>query len=323
MLGFGLLPTSALGSNGGAVKSFYATGLVKSLSAAVLTVHGARDVRCRLTPHSPATAAVTVGDRVAVTCTGNVLIRIRDFGQTTPPTPAPATTAQPTAPATTAGGSGSITALSSTSITVTGDRSLTCAITTAVAGLNNFHAGDAVRIGCVDGALYYVVAATPPATTTTTTTPSTAAPPNSYGIGTITALTATTITVTGDRTLSCELASSSPALGDYHIGEVVKIACQNSVLTGIVANTTTATTTTTTTTTVAAPPVPAPTTQNASSGKGTITALSPTSITVTGDQSLTCAIGPSSPAPSDYGLTVGAHVGIGCVSGVLTHLSSV
>jgi len=378
----GSLSAVALGASGHAAKTFPATGILKSLTASSLTIHGRSDVTCRLTPSSPATAGLGIGDRVKVACAGGILVRILRFGSaapvstvpasdanaaaspttasaagaitslvassitvtgdraltcalnsdspslsgyhvgdhvkigcangslvgvakvsTTPPTPAP--TPAPTT-TTTAGGSGAITALSPDSITVTGDRSLTCAIKTNVTGLSSFQTGDAVRIGCVNGVLYYIVAATPPTTTTTTPAPT----PTTYGIGTISALTTSTVTVTGAGTLSCELASTSPSLGDYHVGDPVEIACQNQILVGIGRNTT------------VAPPAPA-TAQAGTSGKGTITALSASSITVTGDQSLTCSIGASSPAPSAYGLTVGAHVGIACQNGVLTHLSSV
>jgi len=317
----GALPTVALGANGGAAKTFSITGVVRSATTTSLTVHGAFDATCRLTPYSPSTGTLGVGDRVRIVCRRGVLAKILRLGPSVNADAGARPTSSTTTPLTTAtataGGTGSITALSSTSITVTGDRSITCAITASVAGLSDVHVGDVVRIGCVNGGLYYIVAAAPPATTTATTptTTSATAPtgsPNTYGFGTISGLTATTITVTGDNTLSCELTSTSPPVGNYHVGDPVKIACQNNLLVGIVPNTNTA---------------PAPSTssatQNASSGRGTITALSSTSITVTGDQTLTCAIGSSSPAPSAYGITVGAHVAIGCQNGVLSHLSSI
>ena len=95
--------------------------------------------------------------------------------------------------------------LESNKITVTGERSLTCTIGPNSPRTGDFHVGDTVRIGCLNGALYYIVNASPPppTTTATTTTTTTTSTTNDYGFGTITSLTSTTITVTGDSSLTC------------------------------------------------------------------------------------------------------------------------
>ena len=38
----------------------------------------------------------------------------------------------------------------------------------------------------------------------------------------------------GDRETTCTLGPYSPKLGDFHVGENVKICCTNGVLAGIV-----------------------------------------------------------------------------------------
>src|SRR5205823_10864001 len=109
-----------------------------------------------------------------------------------------------TTTATTAGAIGKLTALTSSSITVTGDRALTCTVGASSPGSGDFHVGDAVRIGCLNGALYYIVKATPAPTATTTSGATTAG-----GTGKLTALSADSLTVTGDRSLTCTIGASS------------------------------------------------------------------------------------------------------------------
>ncbi|MBV8080029.1 MAG: hypothetical protein JO186_06590, partial [Actinobacteria bacterium] len=206
-------------------------------------------------------------------------------------------------------------------ISVTGDRTLTCSVSSTSPSLGGFHVGDAVKMGCHNGVLVGIVASTPTTSSTTTTTTATT---NAYGFGTITALTSSSISVTGDRSLTCSIGSGSPAVGDYHVGDAVKMGCQNSVLYGIVHTTptTTSTTTTTTTTPSTSTTTTTPTTTTSlASGSGTITALSASSVTVTGDSSLTCSIGSSGPNPATYGLGVGSRVSIGCTNGVLSHVT--
>ena len=202
-----------------------------------------------------------------------------------------ATTTTPGATST-ASGVGTISAISTSSstITVTGDRSLTCTIGASSPGLGGYHVGDHVKIGCVNGVLYAIAKIdSEPEHSTSTTTPAT----NLYGFGAISALSPTSIAVTGDHNLTCSVGSSSPGLGDYHVGDHVKIGCQNGVLIGIARSDTTTTATTTTTTPVAY-----------SYATGTLTALSSSSITVTGDGApLTCAIGHDAQSLTEF------HVG--------------
>jgi hypothetical protein len=299
-------------------------GAITTLTTASIAVTGDRNLTCTVGPESPALGDYHLGDRVKIGCVNGVLYVIARTGDAPPPVSTTTRTTTTTAEAsstttvgtTTAGGSGTLTGLSSSSVTVTGDRSLTCAVGATSPSTAAFHVGDAVKIGCVNGVLYYIVAATPPPPTTTTTTTESNTGTNAYGFGTISALSATSISVTGDSSLTCAVTADSAALGDYHVGDAVKIGCRNGVLYGIVRNTQTATTTTTTTTT-------STTTSTHTYASGTITALGTTSVTVTGASStLTCAIAPSGPSPLSYGFKVGDHLTIACENGVLTHVST-
>jgi hypothetical protein len=299
-------------------------GEITTLTATSIAVTGDRSLTCYVGLASPALGDYQLGYHVKVGCVNGmlyVIARVGDAAPTASSTTTSTTTAKTDAPAistqgtTTAGGSGTLTALGSTSVTVTGDRSLACAVGPTSPSTTAFHVGDAVKIGCVNGVLYYIVAATPPPSTTTTTTATTTTSNNTYGFGAISALSAASISVTGDGALTCALTGDSPPLGDYHVGDAVKIGCRNGVLYGIVKNapTTTSTTTSTTTTTASAN----------THASGAITALSTTSVTVTGTSTtLTCAIAPSGPSPSAYGFKLGDHLTIPCENAVLTHVGT-
>jgi hypothetical protein len=150
------------------------------------------------------------------------------------------------------------------------------------------------------------------ATTTTTTTPPTAPEP-AGARDPISALSATSITV---GPLTCALGAGSPAV-TFKLGDRVRIACVNGVLTSIAADgdpPKPAATTTTTTTTTAPPPAPSVTASGDGilTRGGTLTSIGEHSLTV---DSLTCALGATS--PSIAGFKVGDRVGIACQSNAL------
>ena len=218
------------------------------------------------------------------------------------PTTTSATTTTTTTPTpSTAGATDPISSRSATSITV---GPLTCSIGPSSPNVE-FKIGDRVRIGCVNGSLYYIVSAdTPPATTTapTTTTPSTGQTFTTSGV--ITALSATGIRVddffcavyTGNYTG----ASPDPIALGFHVGDHVGIACLNGALQKIGAF-------------------------DQSSGgdsvkttKGPITAINATSITV---NDFTCTLNSSSPSVTQFKL--GDVVGVACQNGVLVKIGAV
>jgi hypothetical protein len=255
-------------------------------------------LHCDVTSSSPATAAFGVGDRVRIDCVNRVLVAIADR-------PAPSKHGDNAEPAT-AGISGTVTGIDSGSITVhDGDRNLTCTVGTTSPGIAGYNLGDHVKIACADGVLVSI--GKPDGLPL-----STSARASAGASGPIITLGPASITV---QSLTCTLTSSSPKLGDYKIGDLVRIGCLNGSLAYIVpAGSTSATSTTSATTTSGG------TTVSLVGATGTITALDTGSITIhNSEHDLTCAIGQSSPATG--GFSVGSLVRMYCQSGSLYFLA--
>jgi hypothetical protein len=190
-------------------------GAIVLLSTTSVTVRGDGELTCTIGEQSPSTAAFHVGDQVKITCAAGTLTEIERLA---PPPPAPVPTP--------AYGAGTIAALSATTITVTGERNLTCTLTDRSPRLGDYHVGDRVKMACTDGVLTAIARVDAPA-------PAPPAPAPVYAYGTIAALSAGSITVTGEHTLTCTLTDRSPRLGDYHVGDRVKIACTDGALSAI------------------------------------------------------------------------------------------
>jgi len=325
-----------------------ATGAIWKLSPTSITVGTRRGHRltCNVTPLSPGVGPFAIGGRVKIFCADHVLVAIsgmpgapsvslkhsEDPLPTTPTTTTTTTTASTTTE--NSGISGTISALSSGSITVTssggsddGPQTLSCTISSSSPGTAGFATGNPVRMYCLNGALYQVKHNdTPPPTTTTTTTTTTAQ--NWTAItGTITALSGASISVqggdAGNASLTCTIGSSSPSTSGFSTGNLVRMYCLNGALYSLQHSTPPATTSTTTTTTTT-------TTTSTTSGTsgpsgdytyrdGTLTSLSATSITVSsGDGSLTCAVNANSPSTS--GFAVGNGVRVYCQAGALIYV---
>jgi hypothetical protein len=165
-------------------------------------------------------------------CLNGALYLLRHNDPTTTTTTTTTTATTTTTPQTYAAISGTISALGS-SITVQGDgAALTCTLGTGTPSTAGFAVGNAVRMYCLNGALYLLRHNDPTTTTTTTTASTTTTTPvvTSYGTGTITALSADQITVTGDAALSCSIGAGSPSVTGYHVGESVKLYCRSGAL---------------------------------------------------------------------------------------------
>ena len=306
-----------------------AEGRVTALTATSIAVRGdGAVVSCTISPSSPSTTALKIGVEVTIVCTNGVLTALRaeqsDHGSTT--TPAEQRNAYAI---------GLITAIGP-SISVRGDGpTLTCQITSASPSLAGFAVGNRVKIYCSNEVLVGIFRSDLPTTTptttttaTTTTTTTTSEPQTAYAIGLITAI-GPSISVRGDGpTLTCQVATTSPSVAEFAVGNRVKIYCSNGVLIGIFRNE--PTTTTATTTTVETPTTTTTTTSGGSSEPGgnfvgafgTISALSATSITVHGsERDLTCTVGTES--PSTTGFTVGASAKVYCQHGQLAGLAHV
>jgi hypothetical protein len=241
-------------------------GTLTALSAFSLTVHSeTRDLTCTLSDRSPGLGEFHVGDRVKVSCTNGVLTSIAKANVTSMTT-------------------GLLTALLPTSLTVLSDGGeRACSRNGGSPSLEGYHVGDRVKMTCVNGVLTAIAKIDAPAEVKT-------------GLGTLTALTDASLTVhTDGGDLTCRRGDGSPSLGDYHVGDLVKVSCTNGVLTTI-GKVGTVTTTIT---------------------SGVLTALSPTSLTVLSDGGArTCSRTGGSPSLDGY--LVGQHVKATCVNGVLT-----
>jgi hypothetical protein len=182
---------------------------------------------------------------------------------------------------------GTIGALSSSSITVhTDGGEVTCAVTDRSPRLGDYHLGDKVKIACADGVLTAIAKVEPPADVQT-------------AFGTLTALTDAALTVHTEKgDVTCTRGDRSPRLGDFHLGDKVKMACTNGVLTAIVK------------------------VEVTMGAAGVLTAVTDASVSVLTDGGeRTCTRGPNS--PSLAGFAVGDKVKMACTNGVLTTIANV
>ena len=130
-------------------------GTVSAVSPTSLTLHtDGGDVTCSVGDGSPSVAELHVGDKVKFGCLSGVLKVLVLSTSTTPPAPP----APPTGDGhTTTTVAGTLSALSSSAVTVHGEHGdVTCTVS-ATARLGDFHVGDRVGMACVDGALLKLV----------------------------------------------------------------------------------------------------------------------------------------------------------------------
>lgn len=280
-------------------------GVVVSVSSSAVAVKDAKGIvtTCALAPKSPSVDGYSAGQRVQMQCVRAqgklVLARVRHL---------PAPSAPPTDEAKPVTFAGAITALSDSAISLhDGDRDLTCTIGASSPSTDGYAVGQHARVACLDGALVKIAAVTAPA-----------APPKPTGDpphktigarGTLTALSSSSITVhTDGGDVSCTVGDGSPALGDFHVGDLVKMGCVDGKLVALAKAD-------------GSPPPPPPAQPPATNtAAGTIAALSTTALTVHNVEhgDITCTLGPSSPRLGDF--HVGDHVGIACADGTLVKI---
>lgn len=125
-------------------------GTVSAVSSTSLTVHtDGGDLTCSVGDGSPSVADVKIGDKVKVGCLGGVLKALVRSDTTTPPPP-PGDSHTVTV-------GGTLSALSSSSLTVHGEHGdVSCTVPTT-ARLDDFHVGDRVGMACTDGVLVKLV----------------------------------------------------------------------------------------------------------------------------------------------------------------------
>lgn len=306
------------------------SGAITALDTDSITIHdGDRTVTCTIGSGSPSTNGYPLGAHARIGCADAVLVSIG------PPGPA-----APTA-ATVTNANGPIAQLGPSSISV---QTMSCTIGAGSPSIDGFHVGDSVRMYCVNGVLYQLKHddTPPPAPPTTTTAATTTAQGTITGIsGTIGALGASSITVTGGdggtAVLTCTIGqgsaspgatspgatspgTTSPSTAGFAPGNLVRMYCQNGLLFQLKHTDSTTTTTT-------APAATATTTTTTTPGaytaiNGTIGPLTGSSITVTGGDSgtasLTCSLG--SGTPSTSGFAAGDSVRMYCLNGALFQL---
>ena len=188
-----------------------------SSSTSSLTVHtDGGDVTCSLGADSPKLGDYRVGDRVKFGCRNDVLVALYKVEAPAPPV------VERT-------GQGTISGLSTTSLTVhTDGGDVTCSLGADSPKLGDYKVGDRVKFGCRNNVLYGIYKSDPPAPTPSPT------PVYRSGQGTLTSIRTDGMTVhTDGGDVSCAVRDSSPKLGDFHVGDVVKFYCTNEVLSGI------------------------------------------------------------------------------------------
>jgi hypothetical protein len=279
------------------------TGVVVSVSSSAVAVRDAKGVvtTCALAPKSPSLAGYSAGDRVQARCIRGtrhlVLAHVRHLA-------ASAGSTDETLPVTFAG---AITALTDGSISLhDGDRDLTCAIGASSPSTAGYAVGQHARVACVNHTLAKIAPVTAPAPVSP---PKPTEPPHTTvgALGTLTSLTTTAVTVhTDGGEVTCAIGDGSPALGDFHVGDRVKMGCVDGKLVALAKPDV-----------APAPPVTPPTLLTAA---GTITVLSTAGLTVHNAEhgDVTCTLSASSPGLGDYHL--GDHVGIACADGVLAKI---
>jgi hypothetical protein len=211
---------------------------------------------------------------------------------------------------------GTLVARSTTSVSVqAGTATVGCALSKTSPRFANLNVGDRVKLVCSKG--FVVSLGKVPDTTAKSDAPKTDPPKTdppktdppktvTSAVGAITGLSSTSLTVHGENgDLTCVVDATSPKLGDFHVGDSVRLYCVNGVVYQVRSNTTTTT--------------PPPTTPKYTGGLGTISSLSVDRITVSTDGGLvSCYVGTSAPSTNDF--HVGDRAKIYCADGVLIAL---
>jgi hypothetical protein len=258
-------------------------GVVTALSEGAISLHdGDRDLTCSIGPSSPSTAGVKVGQHVTVACAEGALVAI-----------APVTSGRAY--------EGTVSAVGATSITVhTANGDGTCTVGDGSPSVADVKVGDRVLAGCKAGTNQLVLLKKLAAVT---------APPTSQtGAGTVSAVSATSLTVhTDGGNLTCSVGDGSPSVEDVKVGDKVKVGCLGGVLKALVRADT------------APSPTPPPGDgQTTTTVAGTLSALSGSSLTVHGEHGdVSCAV-PTTARLGDF--HVGDRVGMACTDGVLLKL---
>ena len=193
-------------------------GTISTLSTSSITFHhGEHDVTCSLGSSSPSLGGYHPGDNVKFGCVGGALVAIAktDSGVVS-------------GPHKTVGAAGAVSAVSSSSLTVQTDGgSVTCSVGEGSPSVANVHVGDKVKMGCLDGVLKVFARSDSASGSGDGHSATTVA-------GTLSALSATSLTVHGEHgDVTCSVPASAH-LGDFHVGDRVGMACVDGALVKLV-----------------------------------------------------------------------------------------
>ena len=196
----------------------YFGGAITALSDSSITLHdGDRDLTCALDSSTPSTADFKLGQHVKVECAGGKLIAIAAITQAD------------------AGRyyTGLVNALDAKGLTLQTEHGLvTCTIGPGSPSTAELKLGDRIGMGCKASTMQLVLirkldgaASTPPPPAPPTTHTTTGAR------GAVSSVSTTALSVLTDGgTVTCQLGSASPALGDLKVGDRVAIKCLDGTL---------------------------------------------------------------------------------------------
>ncbi|HEX4680615.1 MAG TPA: hypothetical protein VH210_15555 [Gaiellaceae bacterium] len=287
-----LLATLAVAAPASAAKGRSLKGVLVSVSATTVAVKDTKSIvmTCVVAAGSPSLERYAAGDRVQATCARSggklVLVKIRLL---TAKSGSSSNDTEPTKFA------GAVTALSDSSITLhDGDRDLTCSIGAASPSTAGVKVGQHAKVSCSDGVLV-------------TLTPVTAGDAGRAYEGTVTAVSATAITVHTDKgDGTCTLGDGSPSVAEVKVGDRVLAGCKSGTYQLVLLKK------------LGAAPVSGP--HKTIGAAGTVSTVSSTSLTVhTDGGDVTCTVGDGS--PNVAAVHVGDKVTMACVDGVLKVLA--
>jgi hypothetical protein len=280
-------------------------GVVTALSGDAISVRSANSITttCAVTDRSPSLNGFSTGDRVKMLCRGRhgnrfVLVRIRHLETGAGAPVAPSHETEPVKFA------GAITALTDVSISLhDGDRDLTCSIDSSSPSTADYKVGQHARVACVGGKLVAIAPVTSDVAR--------------YFVGTVSALGDKSVTVqTATGPVTCTLGDGSPSTTGFKVGDRVGMGCRATTMQLVLLKKVDSDGTGSAPT----PPPPAPPTTVGA--RGTVSAVSDSSISVQTDGgTVTCERGPSSPSLGDT--KVGDHVAMKCVGGVVVGFEKV
>ena len=211
------LRPAAAGAQRNDTEPTYFGGAITALSDHSISLHdGDRDLTCGLDSSSPSTADFKLGQHVKVECSGGELVTIAAITQAD------------------AGRyyTGIVNALDGSGLTLQTEHGLvTCTIGAGSPSTAELHVGDKIGMGCKASTMQLVLirkldggdASPPPAPPATHTT--------TGARGAVSELSSTSVSVLTDGgTVTCQLGSSSPALGELKVGDRVSMKCVDGVL---------------------------------------------------------------------------------------------